>query len=411
MEEDYEVKQLFPKYRFLIGLLICYSVMAATFSKSIPSPLLTRISNEFQMDVTVCGYLSTATTLMMGIALLFGTSLLEKLGGKKTFLVANLIIFIGEVLSYIAPGFLILVIGRGLVGAGLGIAISYFSYATNTWFPPKERSIYITIYMLSGTAITFVCYAVILPLTERLNGIWRNDFGVMALISLSASLLWLAFGKNNEAYEVYQKQKEPEQKEMGKRTNGIWQAMKRKDVWILTGFVATSNLVATAITTYLPSFLELFRNFSSEKASTLTGLISLAGAIGTLVGGVITTGSSKRKPLYIISTIISALSLFIVLYVRIPVVIAIAILVYGFASMIKNTACHLQIMHMKDMSVIVSSGAYSLMMSVGYFTGFFVPSLLKGLEQQVGMENAMQILDVALLISLLFVWRMKGEKN
>ena len=65
--------------------------------------------------------------------------------------------------------------------------------------------------------------------------------------------------------------------------------MGDRDVWVLTVYHSLAILCTNIITNYLPSYLQIVRGFEAGEASSWSGIISLAGMIGTAVGGAAST--------------------------------------------------------------------------------------------------------------------------
>ena len=68
-------------YRFVIGLLVCVSQMVIIVSFSLVSPLVTVISRDTGIELSLVGYLATAFMLSVGVSVMGATFILEKLGG------------------------------------------------------------------------------------------------------------------------------------------------------------------------------------------------------------------------------------------------------------------------------------------------------------------------------------------
>ena len=162
MEE--QVKKAPSKYRFVIGLMICVSQMVIIVSFSLVSPLVTVISRDTGIELSLVGYLATAFMLSVGVSVMGATFILEKLGVRRSMILAMTLSAVGGIGMLWAEGLAAMLVCRIVAGIGLGIVGTGFSAVTVAWFPQRERPGFVTVYTLSSSLVSAACFAVAIPL-------------------------------------------------------------------------------------------------------------------------------------------------------------------------------------------------------------------------------------------------------
>ena len=117
MEEKLTIKQLFAI--LAAGLFSFCGVLIET-ATNITFPTL---MNEFHISTSLVQWMTTGNLLMMGIMIPISSYLKRRFQTKKLFLVAGFLFSIGLIVDIFAQQFTLLLIGRFIQGAGVGIAL------------------------------------------------------------------------------------------------------------------------------------------------------------------------------------------------------------------------------------------------------------------------------------------------
>ena len=117
MEEKLTIKQLFAI--LAAGLFSFCGVLIET-ATNITFPTL---MNEFQVSTSLVQWMTTGNLLMMGILIPISSYLKRRFQTKKLFLVAGFLFSIGLIVDIFAQQFTLLLIGRLIQGAGVGVAL------------------------------------------------------------------------------------------------------------------------------------------------------------------------------------------------------------------------------------------------------------------------------------------------
>lgn len=355
--------------------------MLISFSNTLSSPLLTEIAADMGTDVALAGYLPTITTLFMGISVMASTVVMEKMGLRYAMTIAMLLVTAGNGFGFCANSFLGLLAGRALVGIGMGIAGTGFSTVACDVFRGKAQSAFVTIYTLGNTLATYVCFAAAIPLYKLMARSWRACYLLAAIAAAVLTLAWFIIVRNSEGGCP--------PAELQKKQRGLRKAMGDRDVWVLTVYHSLAILCTNIITNYLPSYLQIVRGFEAGEASSWSGIISLAGMIGTAVGGAASTALGRRKPVIIVSTLLSLISMVGLLLWRQPAAIVMGIAVFGFCTRCRIPATTSVSTELRKFDTAFASGAYALMYGVGSVIGIAAPPALSAATRAVGMETAM----------------------
>ena len=117
MEEKLTMKQLLAI--LAAGLFSFCGVLIET-ATNITFPTL---MNEFQVSTSLVQWMTTGNLLMMGILIPILSYLKRRFQTKKLFLVAGFLFSIGLIVDIFAQQFTLLLIGRLIQGAGVGVAL------------------------------------------------------------------------------------------------------------------------------------------------------------------------------------------------------------------------------------------------------------------------------------------------
>ena len=389
MEE--QVKKAPSKYRFVIGLMICVSQMVIIVSFSLVSPLVTVISRDTGIELSLVGYLATAFMLSVGVSVMGATFILEKLGVRRSMILAMTLSAVGGIGMLWAEGLAAMLVCRIVAGIGLGIVGTGFSAVTVAWFPQRERPGFVTVYTLSSSLVSAACFAVAIPLLSWLHNNWRMEFALLGFAAAGMALAWVVLGRDAPKTAV----------QLPRRAGrgGLLEALKRRDVRIITYASATAAIAENVLITYLPSFLETVRGYDADTASLYAGLVATVGIGGTVVGGAVSSALGKRKPVFLLGAAASAGSLALLLVAKTTLPLLIGIVAFGFMYRYKLPALQTAMTELPEVTPAIAAGGYGLMFGIGYVLGIFTPRVMSAVTQAFGMEAAMLLFAGLMAVS------------
>ena len=390
------------KYRFFMAFLLCFSAGLGIFAITMMNPLLVSISEDIGVDVVTTGAVSGIVALFLGISTLFGSIFVGKFNSKALMIFAMTTITAGQLIVYIATSLVGILIGRSLVGLGFGI-ISVSSMMIYTcWFSVKERPIVISISSLSSAAFTYLGVALAFPLCKIFGNSWRHAFLSIGIMTAFATAAWVFFGRENKAYLKYAEANIKDGKLQAKKQNGLSAAIKRVDVWLLTGFAGLATIASTGLGIYLVPFFQLVRNSTPEVAANYLSIISAAGIPGFFLSGVLASALGRRKILFIPASIFAAVGIVITLISDKPFATVVGLIIFGCCNSIRTNLCSTVITELKGGSPELAAGGVSLVFGVGPILGFILPIILSTFGESLSLTQVMIVLAVLITASVPF---------
>lgn len=171
----------------LVGAIIMMAGLLFGYDQGVISGALQGIENEFSVGNTVIEIITSWVTLGALFGALVAGLLADRLGRRLTIVLAAVLFTIGAALEAAAPGTFVLVIGRLVVGFGVGVASVAAPLYAAEMAPSHLRGRFVSLYQLAITIGIFIAYAVDQALTN--SGSWRAMLGVSCV---PAILLFIA---------------------------------------------------------------------------------------------------------------------------------------------------------------------------------------------------------------------------
>ena len=149
------------------------------YDQGVISGALDGIKRDFHVSTFLLEVITSWVTLgAMGGALVAG-ALADRLGRRVTIIVASLLFTLGALVEALAPGSLVLVAGRLIVGFGVGVASVAAPLYAAEMAPAHLRGRFVSLYQLAITIGIFIAYLVDYILSHYQG--WRAMLGVSAV--------------------------------------------------------------------------------------------------------------------------------------------------------------------------------------------------------------------------------------
>jgi SP family galactose:H+ symporter-like MFS transporter len=152
------------------------------YDQGVISGALGGIEKEFSLSPLLIGVVTSWVTLGALIGALAGGEVADRLGRKRTILAAGLMFVAGALIQALAPSTVVLVAGRLIVGAGVGVAAVAAPLYAAELAPATLRGRFVSAYQMAITIGIFVAYLV--------NG-WLSDWRIMLGVSAVPGILLL----------------------------------------------------------------------------------------------------------------------------------------------------------------------------------------------------------------------------
>ena len=304
-----------PAYAWVILFALYMATLSATLNLFKLPPLMTTIQTAFSVDIVKAGKLMSAFPIMGFILAIPAGFILKRIGIKMTALIAVGASIIGPVIGALAKTFAILYFGRFLEGVGMGLIMVTAPLAISVWFPLHNRALPNGLWASSvgiGNMIMLLS-APSMAVLFQWQTVWWLSAGFSALsFILFAILFRLPKQEEMDAEPATQAEAVPslmeDIKDMGK-------GLANRSFWMISIAFGCYNLVAMAMVTFYPQFLEIVRGYSLTydngvlmHASFVTALILGIAAFTGPGGGYISDRLGKRKIMILIPYILMTIT-------------------------------------------------------------------------------------------------------
>ncbi len=393
---------LYPKYRYVMAVLINLAAQLTHVISIMLTPLLIYIAEEFGISEATAGYVTTVHVLMMGTFMFVGTVMIGWIDNKRTQIIGIAVEVLGVLLAYFSKSFPMLIVARVFTGMGHGISGACTHSVIAAWFPDKEKPVLITADTLGYLAITMLTYTCTIPVFHAFGDSWRLTMLAMGGVLVVLDLVWLFLGRDNHALNAYIRQRSAQEGKKITAFSGMSEALRRKDVWIYCLSCAVYTIASTGISTYLPQFLQNFRNFGEQLSSSIIGIGSAVGIGATTLGGIFATWLGKRKLIVLPCIMLCALTLTAALTLNSTYLIIGAYILFTAAGSFRYPAIGTIPTELKNGSPALTSSTASISYGLGYMGSFLASPILALSTMAVGSERSMLVFVLMLLMAFGF---------
>lgn len=158
------------------GLWINLGTFLIGYSTGVIAGALLYIRGDLDLDKAQQGLVTSIVLLGAMVAAVFTGRLAERFGRKAMLGIAGVLFAVGLAVSAVATGFLVLILGRLLLGFGVGIASALVPTYLGEISPAQIRGRMLTLNQLMQTVGMLVAYVVNLAFSA--SGDWRAMFWV-----------------------------------------------------------------------------------------------------------------------------------------------------------------------------------------------------------------------------------------
>jgi len=163
----------------LVGAVIMLSGLLFGYDQGVIAGALGGIQKSFGASTTMIQIITSWVTLGALVGALVAGVLADKIGRRVTILLAAVLFTIGALFEALAPNTTVLIIGRLIVGFGVGVASVAAPLYAAEQAPTRLRGRFVSIYQLAITIGIFIAYLVDQALIN--NDMWRVMLGVSAV--------------------------------------------------------------------------------------------------------------------------------------------------------------------------------------------------------------------------------------
>jgi predicted MFS family arabinose efflux permease len=271
-----------PRYQWVVLIVTLLVFVAYAFSFQIIPPLIPSILSEFGISNTEAGLLMSIV-LVPGLIFSILISLaIGKLGVKKIILFSLLLVVIGTLVSASSSSYILLLLGRFILGLGGAIILPATPTIIAQWFEKKELGKAMGIFAINMPLATVFA----LPTASVLAGIgWRNALYLSAALGVFATLTFAILFKERPV-------------DLEEEVS-IRKALRSAEMWKVAILWLLFQATMLSFITWAPALLERFRGMTKIEAGFSTSLLSwIALIIVPTIGSL--SDRFKRRKLFIV---------------------------------------------------------------------------------------------------------------
>jgi|GEM_PF-5788336 len=283
----------------VIIMLVIQMTMTFFFSVTLNmvSPLITLIHEQTGWTLGQIGQFNSIIFFLMGAFAFVGAPMMNKLGTKKTALIALALSAVGNLMAIFSGNIYWLhYLGKLLYGCGWGIFFLIPGAVLSYWISPKNRASALGLRASIDLLGAGLSYYIVLPVFRALKDNWQETFATFGVIFAGIFVAYL-FGIQENDMEKQERKKLAQanaDRKGGIKNSSYIRALKSKQVWIITIALSGIQWVFNCYSTYLPSYLELEAGYTVETASKITGIMSISGVVAGFAVGALSSAIGRR---------------------------------------------------------------------------------------------------------------------
>lgn len=273
-------------FRWIVLILLFFSLFAATLAMQCMPPLFSEISGEIPLTKAQMGTVMGVLTLASLFFAPIGGALCDKLGSRWALGLAALIVAAGSVFRSFAGSVTDLIFCMFIMGAGIAMYPANLPKALGNWFSrddlAKVNGICIAGMGIGGAMVMATARSVLSPVC----GGWRGMVAVLGGLVLAVALLWMIIYRDRETGGAVSRKKQ-----------NVFENFKKvlqvRDIWLIALYYGLNMVSLLAVITLLPLTLE---ERGVEQSGELVGVMMGATVIFNILGGALSDRTGRRKP-------------------------------------------------------------------------------------------------------------------
>jgi len=289
----------YPRYRWLILFLGWAVFSLCTFDNIMIAVRSHDLIPDLGLTTSEFYLINTSTSIAPVFLCIVGGMLGDRFGVKRIIAVGAILATAGSLLRLTATGFVPFLLCMVLLGAGIGVTGPNAPKLVGVWFPPRQTSIAVGIFV-TGLGLGSTLGLALGPLFPS----WRSAVLIMGLLLAVATMAWIVLGRDRP--KVLQ-EKGIEVAGVPLR-EGLARAVRSRNMWWLAPSYLLVSSVVTSYAIGLPHVLEEAKGMSPETA----GMVAALSVVGFIVGSLFWTAVSEKvgvvKPFFIVCTVMAGVA-------------------------------------------------------------------------------------------------------
>ncbi len=247
------------------------------------TPLVSPIAKDLSLSYTQIGLLQTATFVPYAILQVTAGALVDRYPATKIVAVSTAFFTVASVFFAVSESYAQALLFRALMGVSMSFVFVPGIRLAMSSTGPASRGRAVGLYGSSLAAGSIVAAAVPVPLAVALGG-WRPALLATNLAGLASVVLLLVFRS--------QQVPRPAKRSAGRFTIST---MRNHQTWVLGYDQFMRFGIATAVSTWIPTFMVEARGFTPVQSGLLLGAIWSLTLLMIPVGGALSDRFSKAR--------------------------------------------------------------------------------------------------------------------
>ncbi len=385
------------QHRGLIVTVMFFGLMMQNILWFAPAPFLSLIVEDLQMSMMQGGLMMSVIGLITAVSGLFLGEFFVRIGIKRTFSVALLLMALGSFLNLLVQGFVLLLVSRMIIGIGFGFCLPIAGSVIMTYFHEGERPYLNTLNSLLPYFATALTFMLTISLFQWLGSSWRLTLALPGVFLLLAWWLWERY------YVVEQEVIEVEEK---LNSHILRDILRHREVLLITVAETCDMWSFQFVTTYLATYFYTEAMLSLSESSYLMSVFPLAGILAGFSCGLAMGKWGLRKPftwpMHLMIFIGTTMALYLTGFGRL-----LGVFLSGFGNAGWAPALFTMPMEFRDMTPQKVGAVYALMLSCGFLAAFLSPFLGGYLMDYLSLRTVIFLFALPSLVAALATGLMK----
>lgn len=277
----------------ILGVVYLASLTAAISLYKAP-PLMPVLMREFHLSLGSAGALMSLFSFAGVLLALPAAVMFQRWGAKATMLMAIGAVFSGGALGALTQSATTLMLSRAIEGLGMGVLAVASPAALASWFAPNKRGTALGIWS-TWMPMGSIIMSLLAPRLEARLG-WGSVWWAGTLFAGGVFILFVILFRMPIDYEP------PGRVEAYQ----IVEALRNRDVLLISLAMCCFTSVFLAYNTYLPTFLNLERGFTLAQASLIASLAMMTNIFSGPLGGELSDRVGTRKWVAVVGLVVLA---------------------------------------------------------------------------------------------------------
>jgi len=292
--------------------------LSGFFQRVAPAVMTDYLMADFQIGAAALGNLS-AYYFYSYVAIQIPTGLLADAWGPRKLLTAgSFVAASGAFLFAAAPTILLADIGRLLIGVSVGVAWVSLLKLSMHWFPPQRFATTSGLALCCGLVGAVSAGAPLRILIDQFG--WRPVMMASAAASVAIAIcIWVIVrdDPSERGYKGFINADTAPAHAPLSILSGLLKVFTYKNTWIIA--LAPSGIAGSVLAfsgLWGIPFLTTHYGLTPAKSAALTSLLLITWGLGGPLSGVISDRMGRRKPIYVVGSIVACVCWYVILFVQ-----------------------------------------------------------------------------------------------